>query len=318
MSTCHQCFFELFYCQYNSEKGTKKNISIHKTMLTLGQQLLAKKKKEAERVAIPSGVPTIDTSCFVKLVSGDGHIFICHKDTAAVSKVLKPLIYPHLATPADQAMTEMILQSGEAGEVVVDGCARIQPPPIVYPLPKPPISTADKSMKDVMALVKQQEEDEAKLPPPPPPCSAVLPNLLNVGNSDITALQVYQQGQMDGTIPSNITNTMNTSVGNTSGVNYNNNHNNRSQNNNNNADQSLMRSTNGDQQHAQFSVVDDYDGIGATAIRFPYISAKLLEIVVQYFHYKQRYEHAADKRPPFNIDPSVALELLRVSTKLQC
>lgn len=366
-------------------------------MLTLGQQLLAKKKKERERIAVPSGVPALDNSCFVRLVSGDGHVFICHKHTAAVSKVLKPLIYPHLATPADQAMTEMILQSGDAGEVVVEGCARLHPPMIVFPLPKPAISTADRTAKEVQALVKQAEEDAAKAPPPPPPCSAVHPNLLRVGNSDISALQAYQQAQMDGSLDSAASiqqqqdqiqyeqeqkqielNTLyhqqlenfftltrlhhererakelarikkekekaekkeNEAAGITTTTNNNNNNNASTKfgsastnNNNNNASSGKEGKNNNngekdeDEEFPPLPPIPPYPspppiipiiGIGATAIRFPYIPGKLLEIVVQYFHYKQRYEHAADKRPAFSVDPAVALELMRVATKLQC
>ncbi len=216
-------------------------------MLTLGQQLLAKKKKERERIAVPSGVPALDTSHFVKLVSGDGVIILCHKDCAAVSRVLKPLIFPELTAPGE--VNDLGNGGTSNGEVVVEGALDVAPPLIVYPAPKPPVSTADKTAKELAAMA----EEAAKIPPPPPPTLAVMPNLLAAGVSEIAAA-----AGDDGSLP------------------------------------------------------------GATVIRFPYVPGRLLEIVVQYFHYKQRYEHAADTRPPFKVDPSVALELLRVATKLQC
>ncbi len=351
-------------------------------MLTLGQQLLAKKKKERERIAVPSGVPAIDNSCFVRLIAGDGHIFLCHKETAAVSKVLKPLIYPHLATPSDQALSEMILQSGDAGDVVVEGCARLHPPPIVFPLPKPPISTADRSAKEVQALTKQAEEDAAKAPPPPPPCNNVHPNLMRVGNSDISALQAYQQARMDGSLETAASiqdqqeqiqreqelkqielNTLyqqhlenyfalqkmhqqrerdkelarikrekeKAEGKKDEGGNNNYNKSMLSATTNYNAAASTKNNNNNggdeDDEFPPLPPVPPYPnpppiipviGVGATAFRFPHIPGRLLEIVIQYMHYKQRYEHAADKRPAFTVDPQVALELMRVATKLQC
>lgn len=207
--------------------------------LTLGQMLLAKKKKERERVALPSGVPELDTSCFVKLVSSDGHIFICHRATVCVSKVLKPLVFPHLTAPGDPS-PEMSIAGNT--DVLVEGGNDIAPPAVVYPQPsKIPLTLLQER--------KKEQEDEINKPPPhPAPASVLLSNLFAAGVGEVA---------LD-------------------------------------------------------------DGMGATVIRFPYINGKLLEIVIQYFHYKQRYEHAADKRPPFRIDPSVALELLSIASKLQC
>ena len=45
------------------------------------------------------------------------------------------------------------------------------------------------------------------------------------------------------------------------------------------------------------------------------ITSKLLEKTIEYMYYKQLYSHALsqDVIPPFDIDPSIALELLLAS-----
>ena len=53
-------------------------------------------------------------------------------------------------------------------------------------------------------------------------------------------------------------------------------------------------------------------------IRFPEIPAIVLEKVVQYLYYKVRYTNSAQRVPEFDVDPSLALDLLMVSNYLDC
>jgi hypothetical protein len=149
-------------------------------MLTLGQQLLEKKRRERERIPVPSGVAPIDSHDYVRLIAQDGLTFYCHRDCAAASKLLQPLV---LAPERARA-----LNGGPA-------------------------------------------------PPPPSPDVAVPIGELPDGSCE--------------------------------------------------------------------------------AVRFPFVPSHLLEHVVQYCHYKTRYEHKPDKRPPFHIPPAVAQDLLRIATLLQ-
>ena len=51
-------------------------------------------------------------------------------------------------------------------------------------------------------------------------------------------------------------------------------------------------------------------------IKFPEISAKILEKVVQYFYYKLKYTNHAGPLPEFKIEPEYALELLMAANYL--
>eukprot|EP00743_Colponemidia_sp_Colp-15_P005424 GILK01005830.1.p1 GENE.GILK01005830.1~~GILK01005830.1.p1 ORF type:complete len:116 (+),score=15.87 GILK01005830.1:47-349(+) len=51
-------------------------------------------------------------------------------------------------------------------------------------------------------------------------------------------------------------------------------------------------------------------------VRFPEISAPLLEKVIQYFHYKHRYTNSDTPIPEFKIEPESALELLMAANYL--
>ena len=53
-------------------------------------------------------------------------------------------------------------------------------------------------------------------------------------------------------------------------------------------------------------------------IRFPEIPAIVLEKVVQYLYYKVRYTNSSQRVPDFDIDASIALDLLMVSNYLDC
>lgn len=53
-------------------------------------------------------------------------------------------------------------------------------------------------------------------------------------------------------------------------------------------------------------------------ISFPDISTPILEKVVQYLHYKARYQNSTQRIPDFVIEPELALELLVASNYLDC
>ena len=51
-------------------------------------------------------------------------------------------------------------------------------------------------------------------------------------------------------------------------------------------------------------------------IKFPEMSARVLEKVVQYFYYKLRYTNHSGPLPEFKIEPEFALELLMAANFL--
>lgn len=53
-------------------------------------------------------------------------------------------------------------------------------------------------------------------------------------------------------------------------------------------------------------------------IKFPELSAKVLEKTVQYFYYKLRYTNHTGPLPEFKIEPEFALELLMAANFLDC
>ncbi|GBG31385.1 Elongin-C [Hondaea fermentalgiana] len=53
-------------------------------------------------------------------------------------------------------------------------------------------------------------------------------------------------------------------------------------------------------------------------IRFPEISTKVLEKVVQYLHYKQKYTNSSQPIPEFDIDPEMVADLLMAANFLNC
>jgi len=53
-------------------------------------------------------------------------------------------------------------------------------------------------------------------------------------------------------------------------------------------------------------------------IRFPEISTKILERVIQYCHFKFRYTNSTTPIPEFHIQPDEALDLLLASNYLEC
>jgi|EP00670_Eutreptiella_braarudii_P019905 transcription elongation factor B subunit 1 len=48
-------------------------------------------------------------------------------------------------------------------------------------------------------------------------------------------------------------------------------------------------------------------------IHLPSIDAPVLEKAIQYFHYKYRYDNDPDNRPPFQVPPEMALDLMLVA-----
>ncbi|CAG8684605.1 21971_t:CDS:2 [Cetraspora pellucida] len=53
-------------------------------------------------------------------------------------------------------------------------------------------------------------------------------------------------------------------------------------------------------------------------IHFRDIKAVILEKVCQYLYYKVRYNNSTSEMPQFNIDPTIALELLMAADFLDC
>ena len=53
-------------------------------------------------------------------------------------------------------------------------------------------------------------------------------------------------------------------------------------------------------------------------ITFPDIEGLVLEKVIEYLYYKQKYSKSKGQIPEYPIDPSVALELLVASNYLNC
>ena len=50
-------------------------------------------------------------------------------------------------------------------------------------------------------------------------------------------------------------------------------------------------------------------------VTFPEITTRVLEKVIEYFHYKVRYSHSSEM-PEFKVEPEIALELLMASNFL--
>jgi elongin-C len=53
-------------------------------------------------------------------------------------------------------------------------------------------------------------------------------------------------------------------------------------------------------------------------IKFPEISGRILEKLIQYLYYKVRYTNSAHRVPTFNIEPELSLELLMAANYLDC
>lgn len=48
------------------------------------------------------------------------------------------------------------------------------------------------------------------------------------------------------------------------------------------------------------------------------IKTEILEVCLKYLHYKLIYRNVSFERPPFNIAPEFALEVLKAAMYLQC
>jgi len=55
-----------------------------------------------------------------------------------------------------------------------------------------------------------------------------------------------------------------------------------------------------------------------SVIRFPEISGRVLEKVIQYLHYKEQNSHSKNRIAEFPIEPEIALELLVAANYLAC
>jgi transcription elongation factor B subunit 1 len=53
-------------------------------------------------------------------------------------------------------------------------------------------------------------------------------------------------------------------------------------------------------------------------VRFPEIQGPILEKVVEYLYYKDKYRKSTGQIPEFVIEPEIALELLVASNYLNC
>jgi transcription elongation factor B subunit 1 len=51
---------------------------------------------------------------------------------------------------------------------------------------------------------------------------------------------------------------------------------------------------------------------------FPEISTEVLEKIIQYFHYKQRWTNSREPVPEFPVNPEEALNLLMAANFLDC
>ena len=51
---------------------------------------------------------------------------------------------------------------------------------------------------------------------------------------------------------------------------------------------------------------------------FPEISTEVLEKIIQYFHYKQRWTNSREPVPEFQVSPEEALNLLMAANFLDC
>jgi len=55
-----------------------------------------------------------------------------------------------------------------------------------------------------------------------------------------------------------------------------------------------------------------------SVIRFPEISGRVLEKVIQYLYYKEQNSHSKNRIAEFPIEPEIALELLVAANYLAC
>eukprot|EP01027_Heterolobosea_sp_BB2_P007800 GEZU01011581.1.p1 GENE.GEZU01011581.1~~GEZU01011581.1.p1 ORF type:complete len:112 (+),score=20.53 GEZU01011581.1:51-386(+) len=58
------------------------------------------------------------------------------------------------------------------------------------------------------------------------------------------------------------------------------------------------------------SLTGDFREKKEATIDFSDFDASIMEKVIQYFYYKQRYDHSPEDRPEFEIEPQIALELM--------
>lgn len=54
-----------------------------------------------------------------------------------------------------------------------------------------------------------------------------------------------------------------------------------------------------------------------TRLKFPDIHSQILEIVIQYLHFKH-LNRGKDNPPQFTIDPRIACDVLKAATYLEC
>lgn len=68
--------------------------------------------------------------------------------------------------------------------------------------------------------------------------------------------------------------------------------------------------------HLPFCPAGEFIEAQQSEIKFPDISSKVLEKVVQYFYYKLKYTNHQGPLPEFKIEPDEALEVLMAANYL--
>ena len=61
----------------------------------------------------------------------------------------------------------------------------------------------------------------------------------------------------------------------------------------------------------------NYEEKNSKVIRLTKIRSQILEKIIEYWHYRTQYSDHIDQLPKFNIDPSIAIELLNAAEYLQ-
>ena len=61
----------------------------------------------------------------------------------------------------------------------------------------------------------------------------------------------------------------------------------------------------------------NYEEAETKVFHFPTIRAEILEKIIEYWHYRTQYSDHLDQLPKFDIDPSIAIDLLNAAEYLQ-
>ena len=80
------------------------------------------------------------------------------------------------------------------------------------------------------------------------------------------------------------------------------------------AGQSSLTATKGDSKFVGFNEDEENPVI---YLKDPF-DHKKVEKLCQYFYYKHRYDNDPDRRPPFDVPPEMAVDLMRLAMELHC